>query len=183
MKEKIINIPNAITFLRLLLLPAVLILFHREFWVAAAALYIILMLSDALDGFAARKLKQETYFGRCFDTVADFGVYYTFLIYLFMNGWIVLVNFILIMISAIPLIGIIHTISRKAGRFYTPHKISAKVFAIAIHIALLSFLIRYFYANYVLFAALVVAYVYTIPDYLRYAMKYRPRRKRKKKKK
>jgi phosphatidylglycerophosphate synthase len=179
MKEKIINIPNALTLLRILLLPVVLVLFHREFWVSAIVLYIILMLSDALDGFAARRLRQETYFGRCFDTVADFAVYYIVLIYLSMTGWIVFANFVLIMISVVPLILIFYIISRKAGRFYTPHRVSAKVMAVVIHIAVLSFLIRFQYANYILLAGLILAYVYTVPDYLRYAVKYKPRRKRK----
>lgn len=177
MKEKIISIPNALTLLRLLLLPVVLVLFHREFWVAAAAIYIILMLSDALDGFAARMLRQETYFGRCFDTVSDFAVYYAFLIYLIMTGWTVMLNFILIIISMIPMVWILAVLYRKAGRFYTPHRVSAKVMAVAIHIAIMSFLIRFLYSNYVLLAALVVVYAYTIPDYMMFARRYRPRRK------
>ena len=177
MKQKIINIPNAFTLLRLLLLPVVLVLFHRDLWIPALIVYVILTLTDAADGFLARMFQDESHLGRCFDSFSDMTVYYSFLIYLSLTGWIVILNLVLAAVVSVLFIVVLAIIAKKEGRFYTPHRISGKVMAVVIHIAIISFIVRFLYANYVLLAALVVICAYTVPDYLKFALKYRPRRK------
>lgn len=68
------NLPNQITFFRIILIPVFIIVFYLPvswnhfgaftvFWVAA--------ISDILDGYLARKLNQSSAFGAFIDPVAD----------------------------------------------------------------------------------------------------------------
>jgi CDP-diacylglycerol--glycerol-3-phosphate 3-phosphatidyltransferase len=68
------NIPNALTFLRILLIPAVVGVFYWPFphhFLAAALLFGLAALTDWFDGYLARRLGQMTRFGAFLDPVAD----------------------------------------------------------------------------------------------------------------
>ncbi|HEY4112958.1 MAG TPA: CDP-diacylglycerol--glycerol-3-phosphate 3-phosphatidyltransferase [Rhizomicrobium sp.] len=69
-----LNLPNAITVSRILLVPVFAVLFALPgTWarVIAFAIFCIAGASDALDGFAARKLNAGSDFGRMLDPIAD----------------------------------------------------------------------------------------------------------------
>lgn len=69
-----INVPNFLTLLRLVLVPVVLILYYLPVsWahLSAAILFAIAAATDWLDGYLARNLKQMTKFGAFLDPVAD----------------------------------------------------------------------------------------------------------------
>ena len=71
-KEKIWNIPNPITFLRIVITFIIIYMFI----IGSSLLSIILVfmlgaLTDFFDGYFARKLNQITEFGRQFDIIAD----------------------------------------------------------------------------------------------------------------
>jgi len=70
-REKSLNIPNLLTMIRIVLLPAVVWRFRTGDSSGALALYVIAMLTDAVDGFIARKLNQITTLGKLLDPVAD----------------------------------------------------------------------------------------------------------------
>ncbi|MCI4458466.1 MAG: CDP-alcohol phosphatidyltransferase family protein [Thermocrinis sp.] len=61
------NLPNFLSLTRLLLSPLMLFLKFPQ----AIALFILLAITDALDGFLARRLKQETDLGKVLDPLAD----------------------------------------------------------------------------------------------------------------
>ena len=66
------NIPNLITIIRLLMVPIVVFLYYLPFrWahLSAAILFAIAALTDWLDGYLARNLKQTTRFGTFLDTL------------------------------------------------------------------------------------------------------------------
>jgi len=69
--EKSFNIPNLLTLLRIALLPAVVMCFRTGDSLGALALYVIAMLTDAMDGWIARRLNQITTLGKLLDPVAD----------------------------------------------------------------------------------------------------------------
>jgi cardiolipin synthase len=68
---KILTIPNLLTFLRMALIPvfAIMLVYHREGW--ALAVFTIAGVSDGIDGFIARRLKQESELGTFIDPIAD----------------------------------------------------------------------------------------------------------------
>ncbi len=66
-----LNVPNALTVLRLLAVPVFVALFLSSRPGAALAVFIGAMLTDWLDGVAARVLKQFTKIGAMLDPVAD----------------------------------------------------------------------------------------------------------------
>ena len=69
-----ITLPNIITFIRIALIPVFIIVYYLSegpsfFW--AAFVFWFAGVSDALDGYLARKLDQSTPFGAFLDPVAD----------------------------------------------------------------------------------------------------------------
>ncbi len=69
-----INIPNALTFFRLLLIPVLVLVFYLPWqWsnIVAALIFSVAGLTDWLDGYLARRLGQSTPFGAFLDPVAD----------------------------------------------------------------------------------------------------------------
>lgn len=70
-KQKILNVPNILTILRMLLIPVYWYLFQngQRYW--ALAVFIIASLTDILDGRIARKYDLITDFGKLMDPLAD----------------------------------------------------------------------------------------------------------------
>ncbi|MGN0908082.1 MAG: CDP-diacylglycerol--glycerol-3-phosphate 3-phosphatidyltransferase [Succinivibrio sp.] len=69
-----LNLPNVLTLVRLALIPVFVILFYwptESSNLLAAIVFIAAALTDLLDGFLARRLKQTTKFGAFLDPVAD----------------------------------------------------------------------------------------------------------------
>lgn len=67
----IINIPNSITFVRLIILPFLIFKIIDGNFFSSFILFLIGSLTDFLDGFFARVLNQKTKFGTYFDPVVD----------------------------------------------------------------------------------------------------------------
>lgn len=68
------NIPNALTGLRIVLIPVLVLLFYlpqQWSYLTAAVVFGIAAITDWLDGYLARKLNQSTPFGAFLDPVAD----------------------------------------------------------------------------------------------------------------
>src|SRR5215469_6980742 len=69
-----ISLPNALTILRILLVPVFVVAFVAPGDLARIVAFLVFALagiSDWLDGFAARKLKAGSDFGRMLDPIAD----------------------------------------------------------------------------------------------------------------
>src|SRR3569832_2288794 len=71
MSERVFNLPNVITLLRLAAVPGVAWLILQQRWDAACWLFLAAAISDGIDGLLARWLKQMTQLGAALDTVAD----------------------------------------------------------------------------------------------------------------
>ena len=66
-----LNIPNALTLLRLLLIPVFLIASFRGMFFAAFVLFITAAVTDIFDGMIARRLNQRSSLGAYLDPIAD----------------------------------------------------------------------------------------------------------------
>lgn len=71
LKEQALSIPNLLSYFRLLLIPAFIILYLQEKFPAALAVLAASGLSDTLDGRIARKYNMVTDLGKFIDPVAD----------------------------------------------------------------------------------------------------------------
>ena len=73
-REANVNLPNLLTFSRLLLIPIFVLLFPQptpERSLAAATVFGIAAITDLLDGYLARRRSEVTRLGRLLDPIAD----------------------------------------------------------------------------------------------------------------
>ena len=68
-----LTVPNVLTVVRILLIPVLVALLLSEFAsdTLAAAVFILASVTDALDGWLARRHKSESNFGKLMDPLAD----------------------------------------------------------------------------------------------------------------
>ena len=71
MRERVFNLPNIITLLRIAAVPVVAWLILQQRWEAACWLFLAAAVSDGIDGLLARWLNQMTQLGAALDTIAD----------------------------------------------------------------------------------------------------------------
>lgn len=65
------NIANKLTFLRILLIPVMAVIYCLGWKIAAAVIFVIAALTDILDGQLARKKNMVTVLGKFLDPIAD----------------------------------------------------------------------------------------------------------------
>ena len=65
------NVPNALTMVRLLLIPVYLVVHSQGHRLAALIIFLAASFTDLLDGYLARKNNQVTNFGKLMDPLAD----------------------------------------------------------------------------------------------------------------
>ncbi len=82
------NIPNLLTLVRVLSAPALAWLILRNDYQFALYVFLGAAVTDAIDGFLARRLHQETEFGAALDPLADKLIGLTVLILLTVQQWI-----------------------------------------------------------------------------------------------
>lgn len=70
-KENIWNVPNALTMLRMALIPVYWVLFFTGHEYAALGTFAVASLTDVADGYIARKYNLITNFGKLMDPLAD----------------------------------------------------------------------------------------------------------------
>ena len=69
--NSILTIPNILTFMRMGLIPVFVSLVYYGYSTWALAVFLIAGISDGIDGFLARKFKQESELGTIIDPIAD----------------------------------------------------------------------------------------------------------------
>ncbi len=69
-----LTLPNQLTLFRVLVIPLIVVMIYTQFewrFIACAALFGLAGITDALDGYVARKYNMSTPFGAFLDPVAD----------------------------------------------------------------------------------------------------------------
>ncbi len=69
--EKRITISTLFTILRIILTPFIVAAMIWQAWGMAFILFLVASLSDVVDGYLARTLKEKTFLGACLDPIAD----------------------------------------------------------------------------------------------------------------
>ena len=140
-KDQIVNLPNLVSFARILLAPGLFYfaLTQQPYWFIG--LFLFAEFTDVLDGFLARTLNQITKMGSHLDSWGDFVIYTTIAI----CAWILwpdilqreIVYFIIIVISfTLPaLVGVI-----KFHAFTSYHTWSVKV---AVAVTVISYILLF----------------------------------------
>jgi len=160
----VINVPNSVTFLRLLLLAPLFLVLNRP--VTAIFLFMVIALLDAVDGYLARKLNQATEFGQYFDFLSDTIIVVSILAYYMSTGSMAALNAGLFIIGFCFLLAIAIVLGVKTKKAYMPHFTSSKILFIFLNLSVGAYIIWPAIADLVFFFSLAVAFVYTIPDYL-----------------
>lgn len=65
------NLPNALTVLRMMMIPAFAYEYYHAEFRSALIIFLLASATDYLDGYLARKWNQITAFGKLFDPLAD----------------------------------------------------------------------------------------------------------------
>lgn len=109
-KEQWLNLPNSLSFLRILLVPVFLwlIVTNHSFW--AIAVLAFSSVTDFLDGYLARRWNQQTRLGQLLDPAADRLYIFATLLGLTLTGmvpswlfWVILARE-LVLIPTVPLL-------------------------------------------------------------------------------
>jgi cardiolipin synthase len=66
-----LNLPNFLTLIRIVAIPVFLVLLASHFYLDALLVFILGGVTDALDGFIARRMNQKTSLGAILDPIAD----------------------------------------------------------------------------------------------------------------
>ncbi len=90
-----LNIPNMITLFRIVLTPVLIICLIQGFFLKGLVVFILAGITDALDGFLARVLRQKTIVGVYLDPLADKALvasaFITLSILTIIPGWLTVI--------------------------------------------------------------------------------------------
>ena len=122
-----INVPNIITFLRII--GTFALIFIKTFSLAFYILYSLCGISDVLDGYIARKTNTQSTFGAKLDSVADLSFYFVMIIKVLpdiviqmsIGAWIVIGIIVLLRVASYILAGV------KYHSFSSVHSILNKL--------------------------------------------------------
>ncbi len=161
-----ITLPNSITFSRVALLPALWYFLLRDRFAAAGVVLLLAAVTDVVDGYAARRLKQETRFGAAFDSLADYAVGITILLwfpFLFpgvLRAFLLPVLIILLLLAAVWVTSFLRFRAFPAYHLWSGKAVTALFYVFIIYALLFS------YSAVLLYAVLVAAMVTAIEQLL-----------------
>jgi len=117
-----INIPNIITLLRIVFIPLFIYFLSLKTmtgWVLSLVVFSLASFTDMLDGWSARKLKQESEFGKFLDPIADkFLVIASLIALIALDPYLEIFDFwmIIIIVGRDIMITIMRYLAIKRGR-------------------------------------------------------------------
>src|SRR3972149_4950019 len=121
-----INIPIGITVFRILLVPALAIFLSFGMLIEALTIFIAAGISDARDGFIAKRFGQATELGRILDPVADKLLLVTSFVMLTVNGWMPLYLCVLVVMRDVLIITIFLAFRNSERKLELPPSIASK---------------------------------------------------------
>jgi cardiolipin synthase (CMP-forming) len=167
-KENILNIPNALSLLRILLVPFLVIQLLGENILGSLLILAVIMLSDFFDGLIARKFNQTTGFGDVLDMLGDFSYYLATLISFYILGWLNILNKLLLLAVILAMFHFLYSLYKKNKWHTVPHFKSAKIMAVMYVVSFVIMILQVPYAQWLLTITFFVTFFYTFREYLQY---------------
>jgi len=157
------NIPNFISFFRIIVSPVLLLLMNSTS--LFISLYLIVGLSDIADGYIARKYNMVTQKGAMLDSFADLVFYAAVLMVLYLKyEWIINENLFLIL-TILVIKGMSIIVSKiKFKKIVFIHTIANKITGLLIFIAIP--LIMFGISRYVIVTLFVIAIFSALEEFL-----------------
>ncbi len=156
LNEKILNIPNMITFSRLALLPLFIITMLNGNLNYSLIIFALITVIDKLDGISSRVMKQITEFGRSFDSFTDWSVFIVAFIFLVSLGYIEIFWTILLVFPAVVMfLSKLVFLKKQKKAPITP---IARISVAMMYITIISILIDFAYTKQILIATFIVIY-------------------------
>ena len=154
--EKILNMPNMITFTRFALLPLLVVAMLNSNLNYALAIFAIIAITDKLDGISSRVMKQVTEFGRSFDSFTDWSVFIVTFILLVSLSYIELFWIVLLVFPAIVMFFSKLIFLKKQKK--APVTPIARISVAMTYITIISILIDFAYTKQILIATFIIIY-------------------------
>jgi len=156
-RDKVLNVPNLITLMRLLLIPFFIISIFDNKTNIAIIIFMAIAVSDKIDGISARFMKQITEFGSTFDSFTDWTFIVVALIAFIYSKYISITFSILLIIPLISSALIKLHYLKKYNKTLTsiPSKIAVGIG----YITILTVLINFVYKDIFLIISLGSAYL------------------------
>lgn len=85
MGKRLLTIPNILSFIRIALIPFIVIAYFKESYNGSFLLILLSGLTDVVDGFIARRFNQVSNFGKVLDPIADKLTQVTIVMMLFID--------------------------------------------------------------------------------------------------
>ena len=98
-EEEWLTIPNILSYIRILLIPVIVILFANGYNIWTLVVVVISTLTDIADGFIARRFNMITDFGKFIDPVADKATQLTIFICLITKFPLMLLPFCVLLVK------------------------------------------------------------------------------------
>ena len=120
------NLPNSVTFLRILFIP--LLVYYLlspqipNSNIIAVVIFAAVAASDAVDGYLARRLRQETVIGKFMDPLADKILVISALLCLVEIRWVSAVPVIIIIVRDLAVIGL-RLVASSSGKIIAADKL------------------------------------------------------------
>jgi len=164
-----LNLPNSVTFLRVLFIPLLVYflltpqILHGN--IIAVVVFAIVAASDALDGYLARRLKQETVIGKFMDPLADKILVISALLCLVEIRWVSSIPVIIIIVRDMAVIGL-RLAASSSGKIIAADTLG-KYKAALLDVAVVMLILNLPYGNLVLWLGVVLAVISGIEYFMK----------------
>jgi cardiolipin synthase len=156
-----VRFADVLTGSRIVAAPIIVWLIFSNETYAAFYLFAAAVITDMLDGPAARWSKKTTTYGATFDGLADLVLVYTTIVALAikMDAYWLLAAGLITIALIVPIVGLI---SKKEGKFTLPHLDTKFIFAAFVNATVMVYIIGWRYAEILLLIAFLVVLFYAI---------------------
>jgi cardiolipin synthase len=161
------NVPNILTFIRLLLIPSFGYFLYIDNYKVAVFLFIISGVTDILDGYIARKFNMVTSWGKLADPLADKLMQITALVILTIKGNIPTFILVIVIIKEL-MMGIGSILLLRQEEYVVSANWYGKLATVVFFVAIVMIIMDIPYSNYLIIAALIV----TLFAFINYVISY-----------